>query len=76
MSMPIPSASDVQAGLAALSHAQIQELSRRSGVPFTTIWKVRDGTTKNPGIKTVGKFMAYLGEVQAGQHSPAAEAAA
>lgn len=34
----------------------MQELAKESGVPFTTLWKIRDGTTGNPGIETVRKF--------------------
>lgn len=52
----IPAAADVRAALAALSYAQMQDLSRRSGVPFTTLWKIRSGETTNPGIETVKKF--------------------
>lgn len=60
MSMQIPSVSDVKRGLESLSHAGVQELSRVSGVPFTTIWKIRDGTTENPGMETVRKFWTHI----------------
>lgn len=54
----VPSASDVRALLARLSHAQLQRLASDSAVPFTTLWKIRDGTTTNPGLETVRKFLA------------------
>lgn len=60
MSMQIPSVSDVKRGLESLSHSGVQELSRISGVPFTTIWKIRDGTTENPGMETVRKFWTHI----------------
>ena len=60
MEANIPAAVDLQAGLSELGHAQMQELSRLSGVPFTTLWKVRTGETANPGIETVRKFFPFV----------------
>lgn len=60
MSMQIPPVSAVKRALEALSHAGVQELSRASDVPFTTIWKIRDGTTGNPGMETVRKFWVHM----------------
>ncbi|WP_137860780.1 hypothetical protein [Variovorax sp. 3P27G3] len=62
MSSDIPSVANIRLALQGLSHAATQRLSKLSGVPFTTIWKIRDGTTKNPGIETVGQFVPYLEE--------------
>jgi len=56
----IPNAAAVRAVLAKLSHAQMQDLSQRAGVPFTTLWKVRSGETANPGIETVAKFLPHV----------------
>ena len=56
MNMNLPPAAEVRALLERLTHAQVQQLSTDSGVPFTTLWKIRDGTTTNPGIETVRKF--------------------
>ena len=64
MSTPIPSVADIQAQLAPLSHAALQRLAKASGVPFTTIWKIRDGTTKNPGLDTVGQFLPHIPAVK------------
>ena len=56
MNIYFPPIAEVRTFLEALGHAQVQELSANSGVPFTTLWKIRDGTTTNPGIETVRKF--------------------
>lgn len=53
----VPSAGDVKVLLGRLSHAQLQRLAAESEVPFTTLWKIRDGTTANPGLETVRKFL-------------------
>lgn len=66
MHSTIPAAADVQAALMRLGHAQMHELSKLSGVPFTTLWKVRAGDTANPGIETVRKFMPHLASAEAG----------
>ena len=58
----IPSAADVQCALSTLSHAQMVKLSDMSEVPFGTLWKVRVGVTKNPGIDTVRKFLPLIGK--------------
>lgn len=59
----IPSAAQVRAALGELTHSQVQELARRSGVPFTTLWKIRDGTTFKPGLDTVRAFFQHLKRV-------------
>lgn len=63
MKSSIPTASEVREALESLGHAQIQALAARSGVPFTTLWKVRSGTTTNPGITTVNRFLPFIREV-------------
>lgn len=64
MSPLLLSPEQVRAQLAPLTHAQLQALAKASGVPFTTLWKVRSGVTKNPGIETVGKFLPYIPDQQ------------
>lgn len=59
----IPSASELRSRLETLTHAQMQNLARASGVPFTTLWKVRNGDTTNPGIETVRKFLPHVAAV-------------
>lgn len=60
MASKIPSAVDVQKRLSPLGHAQIHELALLSGVPFGTLWKVKVGDTKNPGVETIRKFWEFL----------------
>ena len=65
MTTSIPSAADVRAALEKLSHAQVGELVERSAVPFTTLWKIRNGETGNPRLETVRQFMPFIGAVPA-----------
>lgn len=60
MDIPIPSADELQRSLARLTTAQLRQLSVYSGVPFTTLWKVRSGETKNPGVETVRQFFPFV----------------
>lgn len=46
-----------------LGHAQMQALSERSGVPFTTLWKVRNGKTKSPRLGAVHAFYPLINEI-------------
>lgn len=64
MDIEIPPASDIQAALAGLTHAQVQVLAKAAGVPFTTLWKIRAGETENPGIETVRKFYPHIDAVK------------
>ena len=72
MQPQLPSARQVRAELAQLSHAQVQALSKASGVPFTTLWNVRSGTTKNPGIETCAQFLPHIEVVRSGRQSDTA----
>lgn len=56
MNSPIPSGADLSRLLAPLSNAQLVALAHHSGVPFTTLWKIRAAETSSPGIETVRKF--------------------
>lgn len=60
MQIEIPSAEEVRAALAGLSFGQMQELSRLSGVAFTTLWKVRNGETVNPRLESVRAFIGHI----------------
>lgn len=60
MDMSLPSVDQVRSQLLLLSYAGVKRLANRSGVPFTTLWKIRDGTTANPGIETVRQFWPEL----------------
>lgn len=63
MSTSIPPIAEVSKQLRALSYADLQRLSVASTVPFTTLLKIRDGITKNPGLETVRQFFSLLAEV-------------
>lgn len=75
MDIQIPPVSTVKAELEALSHASMQRLAAIAEVPFTTIWKIRDGTTGNPGLETVGKFWPHVEGLKVAQGAGKAEAA-
>lgn len=53
MTMQIPSAADVRARLGVLSRSQVIALAEKTGVPFTTLNKIRRGETEDPRIETV-----------------------
>ena len=52
MDIDIPAISVVRDALAALTMKQLERLAVLSGVPMTTIYKIRLGDTENPGIET------------------------
>jgi predicted transcriptional regulator len=54
------SSADVRKALALLTLSEIERLASVSGVPASTIYKIKRGETANPGIDTVGKFMPHL----------------
>lgn len=60
MQTSIPSAEDVQAALATLTLKQLDRLAELSGVPASTIYKIKLANTTNPGIETVRKFMPHV----------------
>lgn len=62
MASQFPSLDTVRERLQGLSHAQLQTLAKASGVPFTTLWKIRNGPTTNPGVETVRAFWSHLPE--------------
>lgn len=65
METSLASADDVRAALEPLTLKQIERLAVLSGVPATTIYKIKRGETSNPGIETVRKFMPLIGEARA-----------
>ena len=60
MSTNIPSAEEIKALFGGLTHAQVVALAANTGVPFTTLWKIKSGETANPRIETVRQFMPAL----------------
>lgn len=64
MNESIPSAAEVAAALAQLTFAQLERLAYISGVPLTTVYKIKSGETTNPGIETVRKFAPFIAQAQ------------
>lgn len=64
MDIQILSAEAVRAALAPLTLRQLERLAELSGVPVSTIYKIKRNETENPGIDTVGKFMPMLARAQ------------
>jgi predicted transcriptional regulator len=60
MDAHIPTTEEVRAQLGKLTHGAVSALAVRSGVPFTTLWKIRSGETKNPGLETVRQFGPHI----------------
>lgn len=65
--MDIPSTHQVRTRLQALAFGEVKRLSAISGVPFTTLWKVRTGETANPGLDTVRLFWSHVDACRAQQ---------
>lgn len=70
MQTEIPSIQQIQAVLQALPKGELTRISRDSGVPFGTLWKVRSGETPNPGIETVRSFLPHLPQDQSAAGQP------
>lgn len=62
METSLSSAEDVRGALSPLTLRQIERLSVLSGIPATTIYKIKRGETKNPGIETVRQFMPHISD--------------
>jgi len=65
MNILVPSAEDIRQELQPLGTAQMRRLAELSGVPFSTLWKVRSGETANPGVETVRKFRPHIASADA-----------
>lgn len=60
MNTVFPSVDDVRVRLQLLKDGEIYKVAQESGVPASTLWKIRCGATPNPGIETVRKFFHLL----------------
>jgi predicted transcriptional regulator len=60
MKITMPTMDEVRAELGKLTMRQIDRLADLSGVPSATIYKIRIGTTENPGIETLRKFLPHI----------------
>ncbi len=65
MNTTLPSAAEVARKLEPLSNQQLQRLADISGVPFTTLWKIRAAETTNPRLDTVVQFLPHIAAAQA-----------
>jgi len=73
MNSQIPSAALVKERLEPLNSAALMAISTASGVPFTTLWKIRSGETTNPGIETIRKFFHLLADSEQNPAIPSVE---
>jgi predicted transcriptional regulator len=49
--------------VAGCTGKELQALAEKSGVPFTTLMKIKTGETKNPGVLNVQKIYPHLPNV-------------
>ena len=60
MTTSIPAVEEVSRRLKGLKGCELEQLAGDSGVPASTLWKIRVGATPNPGLETVRKFFHLL----------------
>lgn len=60
MSYNIPSTTLIRSRLSLLTQAQLHQLASDTGVPYSTLAKIKYAETKNPGIDTVAQFFQVL----------------
>jgi len=65
MNTEIPPIAVIRSRLLLLRDAEVDALAVVSGVPASTIRKIRQGVTPNPGLETVRKFFSLLPTVAA-----------
>lgn len=58
MTYNIPSVEDVKQLLKGIKQPELFVLEEQSGVPVSTLLKIRHGVTHNPGIDTVRRIYA------------------
>jgi predicted transcriptional regulator len=60
MSYNIPPTALIRRRLGLLTQAQLHQLASDTGVPYSTLVKIKYAETKNPGIETVAQFFQVL----------------
>jgi predicted transcriptional regulator len=60
MKTAMPTPETVRKQMEPLGYAEMRKLAAESGVPFTTLLKIKSGETENPGIRTVSMFWGHL----------------
>lgn len=72
MDIDIPTVAAVRDALSHLSMKQLEKLAELSGVPMTTIYKIKLGDTENPGLETVRKFAPHIAAASQAEPTKAA----
>jgi predicted transcriptional regulator len=57
----IPTAEAFVAAVQSLDLPGLRTLSRKSEVPYATLWNIHRGASKNPQLETVRKLWPHLG---------------
>lgn len=70
MDLIFPSAEQVRSALSSLTLKQLDRLAGLSGVPATTIYKIKRGETENPGVETLRKFVPHIAAAQVAPDAP------
>lgn len=65
METALPGVDEIREAMEPLTLADLDTLAAASGVPATTLYKIKRGETLNPGIETVRKFMPHLAALRA-----------
>ena len=60
MSATIPSTEDLRRRLAGFDTRRLRVLAEMSGVPFTSLYNVKQGYSNNPGIEMVRRFFPHI----------------
>lgn len=60
----LPSAAQIRALLKTFKLVELAAIANQAAMPKATLHKIRYGTTRNPGIDTVGKILATPMAVQ------------
>jgi hypothetical protein len=60
MRYTIPTSDTVRAVLAPLSFSQLKALGKETGVPLSTIRRIKAGSTKRPDVDCVKKLFDHL----------------
>jgi len=63
--------SAVLARLRAVRHSDLPDVAERSGVPKSTLLKIRYGEVKNPGVQTVQALHDYFAALDSAVPEPA-----
>lgn len=75
MTYRIPSSNEMRSVLLKLCQVELRIVAEQSGVPFSTVLKIRQGVTRNPGVETVrGILTAPIVQQALGQETASMQA--